>query len=100
MTNLGEANLVRVIAESGWSVDLEVRTLVTLARSDEPRVALPALAAMRRNMATVIDPEVRERFRDRLESCLLPSVPPVEFPLDHKGTPGRAGGGGKQTRNN
>ena len=39
--------LARVIAASGWTVDMEIGTLVMLARSEDPEVSVRAISVLR-----------------------------------------------------
>lgn len=38
--------LVHAIAQAGWTLERELGALVTLARSDDPKVALRAIATL------------------------------------------------------
>ena len=55
-----------VLVAAGWTVDREIGTLVTLARSGDAAVALRAIEAIHCIVREVLDPEVKRVLRERL----------------------------------
>ena len=68
MAGMSLDQLGNVLIEAGWTVESEVRTLVRLARSGDPLVAMRAMAAINGIVREIIDPEVQRQLRIRLES--------------------------------
>ena len=50
------------------AVEPEVRTLVRLARSGDPPVAMRAMAAISGIVREILDPEVQQQLRARLDA--------------------------------
>ncbi len=57
----------KAIEAHGWSIEIEISTLVTLARSGDAAVALWAIEAIHGIVREVLDPEVQQQLRRRLE---------------------------------
>ena len=51
---------------AGWTVEREIDTLVTLARSGDAAVALRAIEALHGILREVCDPEIKQQLRQRL----------------------------------
>ena len=56
-----------LLATAEWNLDVEIGTLVTLARSRDAAVALRAIEAIRRVMREILDQNVQRQIRRRLE---------------------------------
>ena len=60
--------LGNLLIEAGWTVESEVQTLVRLARSGDPPVAMRAMAAISGIVREILDPEVQQQLRARLDA--------------------------------
>ena len=56
-----------VLVAADWTVEREIDTLVTLARSGDAAVALRAIEALHGILREVLDPEVQQQLHRRFE---------------------------------